>query len=112
MLHRLRPFAARLRRVPLEAVVWTGALAVLAGTDPSAPPLLDLCGFRILGLPFCPGCGLGHAVAHTLDGNLAAAFAAHPLGPFAACTLAGRSLHLVRESWRPSPSISSLSSPR
>ena len=85
-----------LRRVPLEAYVWAAALAALALTDPRGAGLLSLCLFEALGVPFCPGCGLGHAVAFCLRGDLAASFAAHPLGPVAAVLLAGRVVSLLR----------------
>lgn len=99
-------FLRFLRRVPLEAVVWAGALAALAWTDPAGEGLLNLCGFRLLGLPQllglegCPGCGLGHAVAYLLDGQLMPALRTHPLAPFALAMLVGRIAVLVREALR------------
>lgn len=94
---------ALLRRLPLEAFVWTAALAALALTDPRAEGLLSLCVPKALGLPFCPGCGLGHSIAFLLNGEVGPALAAHPLGPFAAAVLAGRVIGLGRDAARPAP---------
>ena len=99
--------AALLRRVPFEAFVWAAGLTALALTDPAAAPLLRLCPFdhvgAWLGVRFCPGCGLGHSVAHLFRGDLRAALAAHPLGPFAVAVLLHRIGALVRTAVRPSP---------
>ncbi|PSQ81115.1 MAG: hypothetical protein BRD46_02905 [Bacteroidetes bacterium QS_8_68_15] len=105
-LSALRRF---LRRLPPEAGVWTAGLLALAAADPAGPGLIDLCGFerlgllRLLGLPFCPGCGLGHSVAFLLDGQLAAALRAHPIGPFALTVLTARIATLARDALRPAP---------
>lgn len=90
-----------LRRLPAEAFVWAGALAALAVADPRAEGLLSLCVPKALGLPFCPGCGLGHSVAFLLRGEVGAALAAHPLGPFAVAVLGGRVVALLRDALRP-----------
>lgn len=111
MLHPAVPFfrsATRAaRRLPLEAWVWTAGLLALAATDPAEPGLLDVCGFELLGvlgalgLERGPGCGLGHSVAFLLEGQLAPALQAHPLGPLALAVLAGRVATLAREALRP-----------
>jgi len=94
---RSRPWTRRLRRIPPEAAMWTAGLVVLACTDPNAESLFGLCVFKALGFEFCPGCGLGHAVAHLFRGEWAASFAAYPLGPFAVVVLTGRVGSLVRQ---------------
>jgi len=68
------------RRLPLEALFWSVGLGVMAAMDPSGTHLIGLCPLDALGLSFCPGCGLGHAVAHLARGQLAASLRAHPLG--------------------------------
>jgi hypothetical protein len=91
-----------LRRLPPEAGVWTAGLLALAAADPAGPGLIDVCGFerlgllRLTGLPFCPGCGLGHSVAFLFEGQLPAALRAHPLGPFALAVLTARIATLIR----------------
>ncbi|PSQ82865.1 MAG: hypothetical protein BRD44_06475 [Bacteroidetes bacterium QS_7_67_15] len=95
-----------LRRLPPEAGAWTAGLLALAATDPAGPGLLRFCGFERLGLldllgrAFCPGCGLGHSVAFLLDGQLAAALGAHPLGPLALAVLLARIATLIRSALR------------
>ena len=94
----------RLRAVSWEAYVWLAALLALGATNPSADGLLDLCLFKALGLPGCPGCGLGHAIAHLLHGDWLASWQAHPLGGPALILLAGRVLTLMRPAFSvPSP---------
>lgn len=95
----------RLRRLPWEAAWWTVALVSLACTDPSGEGLLRLCPLDWLGLTFCPGCGLGHGIAHLFRGDLAASVHAHPLAPLAVAVLSHRIARLVRSAWR-QPSFS------
>ncbi|MEM6645472.1 MAG: DUF2752 domain-containing protein [Bacteroidota bacterium] len=96
-----------IRRIPLEAVIWTAGLIALACTDPNAPGLFDLCVFKWVGFDGCPGCGLGHAVAHLFRGEWLASWHAHPLGGPALLVLTGRIATLVRAAWRASPTPSS-----
>lgn len=94
------------RRVPFEAWAWSAGLLALALADPTAPGLLDVCGWQWLGVPGllgwegCPGCGLGHAVAFLLDGQFAPALEAHLLAPFAVVVLVGRVAVLVGNAFR------------
>ena len=61
----------------------------LAMMDPhSTGP--SLCLFEAVGIPFCPGHGLGHSIAFSFRGQWGQAFSAHPLGPFAIVILGGR----------------------
>lgn len=77
-----------------EFFFWLTALVVLACSDPSAPPVVDLCVFKWTGLT-CPGCGLGHGIAYLLDMNFPAAIDSHPLAPFALVTISGRIFRLL-----------------
>ncbi len=86
----------RLRAVPKEAFVWIAGLLAMASADPTAPPLLDLCLFDALGAAFCPGCGLGHAIAWLARGEVAASFQAHPLGMPAVAVLLHHVARLIR----------------
>ncbi|MFQ5570463.1 MAG: DUF2752 domain-containing protein [Rhodothermales bacterium] len=95
-LHR---FGNQLRRVPLEAVIWTAGLAVLACTNPEAEGLIEGCLSKLFLDTPCPGCGLGHAVAYLFRGDLVQSFQAHPLGPFAVAILAGHVIRLVWEAF-------------
>lgn len=70
----------RLFNIPLEAVIWIVGLSAMALMTPEGNHLLTLCPLDALGFSFCPGCGLGHAVAYLARGQLEASFQAHPLG--------------------------------
>ena len=83
-----------------ELGFWVAALIILASTDPSHPPLLDLCIFKWAGF-VCPGCGLGHGIAHLLDFDFLAAVDAHPLAPFAVVAMVRRVWQLLPEGFRP-----------
>ena len=80
----------------VEAAVWFFGLALMAAANPELPGLISLCPFdaigEVMGLSFCPGCGLGHAVSHLVRGQVAASFGAHPLGIPA---IAGLSIHII-----------------
>jgi len=56
---------------------------LLALMSPGTDPHYSLCIFKLIGIDFCPGCGLGHSISHLFRGDLQASFSAHPLGIFA-----------------------------
>lgn len=60
--------------------MWSAGLLLMATMDPDGAHLFRLCPLDALGLSFCPGCGLGHAVAYLARGELVASMKAHPLG--------------------------------
>lgn len=93
----IRSAAALVRRVPVEAWIWAGGLLLMASFDPRAEGLTTLCLFHHLGFEFCPGCGLGHAVAFLARGDVQASLAAHPLGIPVVAGLLVRIATLVRE---------------
>lgn len=89
-----------LARLPLEAVIWILGLIGLACLNPYADHAPSLCIFHALGLRFCPGCGLGHAISFLFHGDFKSSFAAHPLGIPALVILSSRTLHLLLNSFR------------
>lgn len=93
----LAAFLRRLRRRGraglIEAVVWSVGLVAMGLMDPEGAQLVSLCPLDALGLSFCPGCGLGHAVAYLARGDLTASVQAHPLGLPAVLIL---SVHVAR----------------
>ncbi len=91
-----RTLGRQLRRVPVEAVVWTAGLVALACTNPEAEGLIEACLSKVLWGISCPGCGLGHAVAYLFRGEVVLSFQTHPLGPLAVVILVGRVVGLVR----------------
>ncbi|HRY31739.1 MAG TPA: DUF2752 domain-containing protein [Bacteroidales bacterium] len=62
-----------------ELICWVGGLTLLAVSNPSGTHY-SVCPLHLLGLDFCPGCGLGHAVSLLLHGRLAESLETHPLG--------------------------------
>lgn len=88
----------RARAVPREAYLWAAGLLAMATMDPTGEPLIGLCPLDALGFGFCPGCGLGHAIAYLARGELAASFHAHPLGGPAVLLLLHHITRLVQRS--------------
>jgi hypothetical protein len=63
-----------------ELAFWTAALIALALTDPTNQTHFTLCPLALLGFKWCPGCGLGHAIAFLFHGDIRNSFHAHWLG--------------------------------
>jgi hypothetical protein len=63
-----------------ELVFWVAGLIALAVADPTAQPHYSLCPFKLLGITWCPGCGLGHSISFLFHGDLKSSFQAHWLG--------------------------------
>lgn len=84
---------------PTEALIWLGGLGLLAFMPADLSVHYTLCPLAQLGFSFCPGCGLGHAIAHVFQGNFAGAFSSHPLGLFAVGCLGFRCFHLLKNSY-------------
>lgn len=71
-----------LKRIPPELVLWPMALLALAIMHPDRP-FISFCPLKWLGIPFCPGCGLGRSVSYLLHGDLAASWHTHKFGVLA-----------------------------
>ncbi len=54
----------------------------------------SLCVLNWIGIPFCPGDGLGHSISYTFHGDVSAALEAHIAGPAAIVILSGRIIHI------------------
>jgi hypothetical protein len=80
----------------LEAFIWLIALISLAFHDPTAAHY-SLCPLKNLGIGFCPGCGLGHAISHFFHGELLLSLEAHPLGIIAVILLSYRIISIFRK---------------
>ena len=61
-----------------ELAVWAGSLLWLGLAEVESAHY-SVCVFGAIGLPNCPGCGLGHGISHLLHGRLAESWASHPL---------------------------------
>ena len=79
-----------------ELIFWIIAIGTLAIMPPSFNPHYSFCLFKMIGINFCPGCGLGHSISHLFHGNFEASFLAHPLGAFAILIIALRIYKLVQ----------------
>jgi hypothetical protein len=79
-----------------ELSFWIAALLLLACMDPRTEMHYSFCIFKLTGIKFCPGCGLGHSISYLFHGDLHASFTAHPLGIFAVLVIAFRIYKLSR----------------
>lgn len=94
--HRYKPLYAG--NVYLtEAVLWVVGLVALAFMEPTGEHLFSLCPWSWVGLSFCPGCGLGHAIAFLARGEWLASWEAHPLALPAMVILVWRVAVLLRQ---------------
>lgn len=79
-----------------ELACWIIALAALGLMHPGDQYHFSLCIFKMVGIDFCPGCGLGHSISYLLRGNLQASFSCHPLGIFAVAIIIYRIYKLLQ----------------
>ena len=77
-------------RLPVEAIVWTAGLLILALYDPHQQEHMSICVFNNLGFQYCPGCGLGRSISYFLRGDIMMSLTAHPIGIAAALILVYR----------------------
>jgi hypothetical protein len=84
-----------LKRVPVEALVWTLALILLAVVDTGSTHF-TICPLKNAGFDFCPGCGLGSSASQALHGNFRESLHTHPLGIFAVIILSFRIVNLTK----------------
>lgn len=66
-----------------ELIFWITSITLLALMPPGTDPHFSFCVFKMLGINFCPGCGLGHSISYLFHGDIKASFSSHPLGIFA-----------------------------
>ncbi|MGI8582996.1 MAG: DUF2752 domain-containing protein [Chitinophagaceae bacterium] len=79
-----------------ELLFWSASLTLLALMPIDNDPHFSLCVFKLLGINFCPGCGLGHSISNLFHGNIQASFSSHPLGIFAVNIILCRIYKLLR----------------
>lgn len=73
----------RLARIPLELILWSAAIVLLATADTGAgihDHHFTLCPLANMGFSWCPGCGLGRSITQLLQGNIRQSFQYHWLG--------------------------------
>ena len=81
--------------IPLEAVLWLGALGYLAFSNPYNPNHFTLFPLTILFGIKSPGYNLGHAISFFFRGKLLESFHTHPLGIFAVIIITARIIKLI-----------------
>ena len=95
-------FGIRMRSSPqalMEAVLWMVGLAAVGSADPTLTSAIDLCLFKAVGLPGCPGCGLGHAMGYLFRGEWLLAVQTHWFSPVVLGILITRITSLLRHAF-------------
>lgn len=67
----------------LEAIMWSVALIYLMFINPYELNHFSFCLFNIIGIDFCPGCGIGRSISMIYHGDVLGSLKMHPLGIFA-----------------------------
>lgn len=83
----------------MEAAIWIVGLAAVGSADPTLPSAIDLCLFKAIGLPGCPGCGLGHAMGYLFRGEWLLAIQTHWFSPVVLGILVTRIVSLLRHAF-------------
>ena len=87
------------KRINPELLLWPLALVVLTVMQPERP-YVSFCPLKWIGVPFCPGCGLGRSVSYLLHGNFSASWQLHKLGLPALLILGHRSITLAIDQYK------------
>jgi len=85
----------KITNAPIELIVWITSIFYFALINPEEQHI-SLCLFKRIGLPWCPGCGIGHAISFLLHGEITRSFQVHPLGLFALLVLVARIINLIK----------------
>jgi hypothetical protein len=80
-----------------ELVFWIAALIALGICDPSSARHFTLCPLKLIGITWCPGCGIGHSIAWLLHGDIRKSFQSHWLGIPALFMIIYRIADLIRQ---------------
>lgn len=67
----------------LEAIMWSVALLYLMFINPYELNHFSFCIFNMIGIDFCPGCGIGRSISMIYHGDILGSLKMHPLGIFA-----------------------------
>ena len=91
------------RQLPLELIFWIAALVLLgwnASTDMGTQAHFTVCPLANLGFSWCPGCGIGRAIGHLLNGHIEKSIAQHWFGIPALMIISYRIIGLIRMMYR------------
>lgn len=80
----------------LEAYLWLFALLSMALTTPTHDTHFTFCLFKLMGIDFCPGCGLGHAIIFLFHGDFVDSWNSHPLAILAVAVLLHRIYRILK----------------
>ncbi|HLR76882.1 MAG TPA: DUF2752 domain-containing protein [Balneolaceae bacterium] len=84
-------------RLHFEWIAFSVGILAMALMNPYTDSGATWCLFERMGVPFCPGHGLGHSIAFIFRGDFANALNANILGPFALVVLLGRITYLLKQ---------------
>ncbi|MEO3402441.1 DUF2752 domain-containing protein [Mucilaginibacter sp. CAU 1740] len=79
-----------------ELFFWIAAVLSMAMTSPTEESHFTLCPLKLMGIGWCPGCGLRHSIIYLLHGDVARSFNAHWLGIPALAVILNRIFVLTR----------------
>lgn len=88
--------AYHLRRFPFELLFWCLAIVGILMIDPNSQTHFSICPLDMLGIDWCPGCGLGRSMKLFSMGEFSASFDMHPMGGIAWLIIAFRISELVK----------------
>ena len=63
----------------MELLIWVAGLTIVVLSNPWQEHF-TVCIIKMLGLGYCPGCGLGHSIGFLARGEIKESLHAHPLG--------------------------------
>lgn len=84
------------RKKYFELFFWIASLSMLAMMPSGNDAHFSLCVFKLMGINWCPGCGLGHSINYLFHGNIQASLSSHPLGIFAVIIILYRIYKLLQ----------------
>lgn len=85
-----------LKKLNPELIIWMVAVPALYFMRPDGP---SLCLLKWAGIPWCPGCGLGHGIHALLHGDWQGAIHHHWMAPAAVAILGYRIAQLLKQQY-------------
>ncbi|MEE9431003.1 MAG: DUF2752 domain-containing protein [Melioribacteraceae bacterium] len=81
----------------LEAYIWIIALIYLMFINPYQLNHFSFCAFKLIGIDYCPGCGIGRSISMLYRGDIFGSINMHPLGIFALAIIFYRIVTLLQK---------------
>ena len=95
-LNYLTDIFMKLRRINLELLFWISSLFFIL-FFPLETTSISICPSQLLGIHFCPGCGIGASIHYFLSGQIGLSFESHPLGIIATFIIIHRIYSLLKD---------------